>query len=59
MGLLESVFNYLIRKITQLVKSVEQEHGTEKLIYLLSESEKFGEKTEEVAHIQESDATPE
>lgn len=42
MNLLESVFNYLIKKINQLVKSVEAEHGTEKLIYLLSESEKTG-----------------
>ena len=40
MNLLESVFNYLIKKITHSVKSVEQEHGTDKLIYLLSESEK-------------------
>ena len=59
MGLLESVLNYLIKKITQLVKSVESEHGTEKLIYLLSESEKTGQQAESVAHIQESDATPE
>ena len=57
MGLLESVFQYLIKKINQLVKSVEAEHGTEKLIYLLSESEKASEQA--VPHIQESDATAE
>ena len=59
MNLLESVFNYLIKKINQLVKSVENEHGTEKLIYLLSESEKTGQQADSVAHIQENDATPE
>ena len=59
MNTLESVFKYLIKKINQIVKQVETEHGTEKLIHLLSESDKKDVKDGTVAHIQEGEASPE
>ena len=60
MGLLESIFNYLIKKNTHLLKQIEQTEGTEKIIKLLNVSE---EDLEDGAAgggegVQAIDATP-
>ena len=59
MGLLESVINYLIKKNNNIVKSIEQSEGIEKLIKLLSERE-TGPETDLGQNVaQEDEATHE
>ena len=58
-SLLESVINYLIKKLNNILKQIDQQEGTEKIIKLLRSGDEDEDEGEGgVSAIQESTATP-